>query len=299
MERAAWVAISGVSGFGPARFRALLEAFDSPRAALEAGAEEICARLDLGETLAEGLAEAALRLEQAEHDLLSLEEAGIHALIWPDPEYPARLLAASSPPPVLWRTGAADLQFPGGAVAVIGSREAPEEALALTRRWSAQLAEVGVTVISGLAAGVDAAAHEGALDVGGPTLGVCGAGILTALASGDLPGRVSEAGGLCSELSPQAPRLPQSLFARNRIIAGLSEAVIVIASRADGGAVHTARTALREGRAVFAVKWEEGELGGNGQLLGEGAGALRPEDDVCAASRRGDPAGRPGPFETG
>ena len=70
-------------------------------------------------------------------------------------------------------------------------------------------------------------------------------------------------------------------------------------SRADGGAVHTARTALREGRAVFAVKWEEGELGGNGQLLGEGAGALRPEDDVCAASRRGDPAGRPGPFETG
>ncbi len=299
MERAAWVAISGVSGFGPARFRALLEAFDSPLAALEAGVEEICARLDLGETLAEGIAEAARRLEQTEHALLSLEDAGITTLLWPDPDYPARLLATTSPPPVLWRTGAADLQFPGGAVAIIGSREAPEEALALARRWGAELAEAGVTVISGLAAGVDAAAHEGALDAGGPTFGVCGSGILTALASGDLPGRVSESAGICSELSPQAPRLPQSLFARNRIIAGLAEAVIVIASRADGGAVHTARTALREGRRVFAVKWEESELSGNGQLLAEGAEALSPEDDVLAITRRGDPVGRPGLFEIG
>jgi len=280
MERAAWVAISGVSGFGPARFRALLEAFDSPLVALEAGAEEIRTRLDLGETLVEGLAEAARRLEQIEHDLLSLEDAGIQALLWPDPEYPARLFATSSPPPVLWRTGAADLRFPGGAVAAIGSREAPEAAFALARRWGAELAEAGVTVISGLAAGVDAAAHEGALDVGGPTLGVCGSGVLTALANDDLACRVSEAGGLCSELSPQAPRLPQSLFARNRIIAGLAEVVIVIAARPDGGAVHTARTALREGRAVFAVKWDEDESGGNRQVLDDGASALTPQDDV-------------------
>jgi DNA processing protein len=76
--------------------------------------------------------------------------------------------------------------------------------------------------------------------------------------------------------------LPQSLFARNRIIAGLAEVVIVIAARPDGGAVHTARTALREGRAVFAVKWDEDESGGNRQVLDDGASALTPQDDVLA-----------------
>lgn len=286
MERAAWVALSAVSGFGPTRFRALLEAFVSPLAALEAGVEEMCARLDLGETMAERIAEAARRLEQTELALLSLEDAGISTLLWPDLDYPTRLLATTSPPPVLWRTGPADLNFPGGAVAIVGSREVSEEVLTLTRRWARQLAEAGVTVISGLAAGVDAAAHEGALEAGGPTFGVCGCGLLTAFASSDLPARVSEAGGLCSELSPQAPRLPQSLFARNRIIAGLAESVLVISSRADGGAVHTARTALREGRAVFAVNWERDELGGNRQLLSEGAEMLSPGDGAPALLQR-------------
>jgi DNA processing protein len=112
---------------------------------------------------------------------------------------------------------------------------------------------------------------------------VCGCGIATALSRGTgLAGRVAEAGAICSELSPSAPLLPQSLFARDRIIAGLSDAVIVVEARADGGAVHTARFALQEDRPVFVVDWPD-MPSGNRQLLAEGARRLDSLDDLLAA----------------
>ncbi len=180
--------------------------------------------------------------------MLALDEQGVCPLIWTDADYPQRLSAISSAPPVLWWTGSVDPNA-SPTVAVVGSREVSEESVAWARAAGAQLGEAGVAVISGLAAGIDAAAHEGALDAAGPTVGVCGCGILTALSKGigGLAGRVAEAGALCSELSPAAPLLPASLFARDRIIAGLADAVVVVEARPDGGAVHTARFALQMG----------------------------------------------------
>jgi DNA processing protein len=278
MERAAWVALSGVTGLGPARFRRLLEGFGSALEALQAGPAEICACTDLPDSAAACLAEIPTRLEAIGEELVSLEEQGVRPLVWEDADYPARLLSTSSPPPVLWQTGSADLN--DRAVAVVGSREASPEALSLARALASTLAKAGVTVVSGLAAGIDAAAHEGAVEAGGLTVGVCGCGVLTALMRGQegLAGRVARAGGLCSELSPAAPLLPQTLHARDRIIAGLGEAVIVVEARAGGGAVHTAKCALREGRPALAVKWpDDHSAPGNRELLGEGATAL-PRD---------------------
>jgi len=121
---------------------------------------------------------------------------------------------------------------------------------------------------------------------GAPTIGVCGCGIVTALSrgAGGLAGRVSERGALCSELSPTAPLSAQTLYARDRIIAGLADAVIVVAARARGGAVHTAKSALREGRPVYAVAWPSGRVAaGNTELLAERAAPLPVGGDAYSA----------------
>ena len=287
MERAARVALSGVSGLGPARFRRLLEEFGSAVAALEAGPAEMQARAGLATSLIEELVGLPVRLEEVEAEIAALDEQGVRALTWEDADYPQLLLPISSAPPVLWWSGEVGPND-GPAVAVVGSREVSDEALIWAREAAARLAEGGVVVVSGLAAGVDAAAHEGALSVGGPTVGVCGCGILTALTrgTGGLAGQVAEGGALCSELSPAAPLLPQALHARDRITAGLASAVIIVEARAEGGAVHTAKCALREGRPVFAVASQDRRRApGNAQLLAEGARPLITPQDALAVVR--------------
>jgi len=281
-ERAARVALSAVSGFGPARFRKLLDAFGWALVAVNSPADEIEAA-GISAELSEQLSQIPRRLEQVETEVLALDEQGVRCLIWGDDDYPQRLLRTASPPPVLWWSGAVEPNA-ARAVAVIGSRQVADHAVAWARRAGEQLSGAGIAVISGLAAGIDAAAHEGALETGGLTVGVCGCGIATALSTGHagLAGRVAEAGAICSELSPSAPLLPQSLFARDRIIAGLADAVIVVESRANGGAVHTARFALQERRSVFAVDWPD-MSSGNGQLLAQGARRLDPLEDLIPA----------------
>jgi len=287
LERAAWVALSAVSGLGPGRFRRLLEAYGSALSALAADPAELAANAGLPESCGPQLAAIASSLERIAGELLTLEEQGARPLIWADPEYPQRLLASASPPPVLWWIGKVEPNRSPSA-AVVGSREASEEGVAWAWEAAQQLAAAGVVVVSGLAQGVDAAAHEAALEVSGPTVGVCGCGLVTALdqGRGGLAGRVAEAGALCSELSPAAPLLAQALFARDRIIAGLAEAVVVVEARAEGGAVHTAKCALREGRTVMAVRWPDSHAaGGNRQLLGEGALPLVAPGDALAVLR--------------
>ncbi len=284
--RAAWIALSTVSGLGPVRFRSLVDTFGSPVAALDAGPDAIAATITIPDSAREELAGMAARLEGIEAELLSLEEQGVSALTWEDAEYPARLLATSSPPPVLWWRSERCSSQSEAAAAVVGSREISDRGREEAYAIGFALAEAGVAVVSGLATGIDAAAHEGALDSGGPTLGVCGCGILTALVRGrgGLAQRVAEGGGLCSELTPTAPLVPKTLFARDRIIAGLADAVIVVEARAEGGAVHTAKCARQAGRPVLAVAWEQDHPApGNRQLLRGGAKALEPGADVAAA----------------
>ena len=282
-ERAAWVALSAVRGLGPARFRRLLEEFGSGLGALEASAGELTERAGLPEEAAAEAAGIGARLEAVEEEIGQLGEQGVRAFIWLDSGYPARLRASSSAPPVLWWAGEMEPDSAPG-VAVVGSREVSEEGLAWARAAACGLAEAGVVVISGLAAGVDAAAHEGAIEAGGLTLGVCGCGVLTALSRGrgGLAGRVVESGALCSELRPTAPLVTQTLYARNRIIAGLAEAVVVVEARAEGGAVHTAKCALEEGTPVLAVRWPESRGGGNAQLLAEGARPVSDPEEIAA-----------------
>jgi DNA processing protein len=207
----------------------------------------------------------------------------IDALAWNDPAYPPALAAIADPPPVLWLRGARDaLSVP--AVAIVGSRAGSPYALAVAEQLAADLASRGVAIVSGLARGVDSAAHRGALAANGVTIGALGCG-LDIVYPGEhkpLAAEILDAGALVGELEPGTPPLPHFFPRRNRIISGLSRAVIVIEAGDKSGSLITARCALEQGRDVLAVPGNvlSGRNRGSHALLRDGAKIVETADDI-------------------
>ncbi len=209
-------------------------------------------------------------------------DAGLTALSFGDPRYPELLRHLADPPIVLWVKGdPAVLARP--SVAVVGSRAASPAGLAAGRRLAKDLAEVGLVVASGLARGVDAAAHEGALDAG-ETIAIlgCGADRVYPWEHRDLARRVAERGAIASELPPGTPPLPRHFPLRNRVISGLSLGVIVVEASFKSGSLITARAALEQGRAVMAVPGgiASGRHRGCHALIKDGARLVETAEDV-------------------
>ena len=206
-----------------------------------------------------------------------LDRRGITVVTLADGEYPGRLKSVPDPPPALFVDG--ELQSPQTpAVALVGSRKASVSGLDTARSLGRALAERGVCVVSGLALGVDAAAHEGALEAGGFTVGVlgCGIDVVYPRSNRRLFEEVRASGALVSEYhlgeAPLAWRFP----ARNRIIAGLCETVVVVEAPEKSGVLITARHALDAGADVWAVPGPPGlqECRGSNRLIADGAGCL-------------------------
>lgn len=192
-----------------------------------------------------------------------------------DAGYPERLCRIPDLPPALYLQG----HIPEApAVALVGSRKASPTGLEVARRLAEALSERGVCVISGLALGVDAAAHQGSLAGGGPTVGVLGCGIdlVYPKTNRGLFERVRQSGSIVSEYYLGEPPLPWRFPARNRIIAGLADALVVVEAAEKSGALITARHALESGRDVWAVPGPLGatECRGSNKLLSDGAGVL-------------------------
>lgn len=209
--------------------------------------------------------------------------AGMEAVAWFDPRYPPLLNCVIDPPPVLWVRGRLDV-LAGPAIAVIGSRAASPYALDVARRLAAELAGRGWTVASGLARGVDSAAHRGCLDAGGATVAVLGSGLdrIYPAEHDALANSIAESGILISELGPGAPPLPAHFPLRNRIISGLSLAVVVVEANEKSGSLITARCALEQGRDVMAVPGSvlSGRNRGSHSLLKDGARIVETADDI-------------------
>lgn len=210
------------------------------------------------------------------------EDAGIHPLPWNDPQFPAALLAIPDPPPVLWYRGALEaLHAP--AVAIVGSRAASAVALETATRLGADLAALGITVISGLARGVDSAAHRGALQ-NGRTVAVLGSGVDRVYPPEHEPlARAIAASGLvASEYPPGTPALAFHFPQRNRVISGLSRAVVVIEASERSGSLITAACALEQGRDVMAVPGNvlSGRNRGAHALIRDGAKIVECADDI-------------------
>jgi DNA processing protein len=220
------------------------------------------------------LAEAAVCRAQA---------ASIPAITWSDPAYPVALTTIADPPPVLWTRGrVASLSAP--AVAIVGSRAASPYALSVAEQLAGDLAASGLVIISGLARGVDSAAHRGALAAGGVTVAVLGSGVDVVYPPehAALATAIDRDGAVVSELVPGTEPMPWFFPRRNRIISGLARAVVVIEAGEKSGSLITARCALDQGRDVLAVPGNvlSGRNRGAHALLKDGAKIVESADDI-------------------
>lgn len=198
-----------------------------------------------------------------------------------DERYPALLKEIHQPPRELYVKGELT---PYPCVAIVGSRDATSYGIRAARALAADLARSGVTIVSGLARGVDAAAHEGALAGGGRTVAVLGCGLSTVYPAENtaLAARIETNGALVSEFAPDAQPLPWNFPRRNRIISGLSSAIVVVEAGLKSGALITADAALEQGRDVFAVPGpiDSPASQGTNKLLRQGARAITCAQDV-------------------
>lgn len=247
---AQWYAVANTRGIGPARIRKLLECFGSLEGLLASDPRELRASGILDERTLESLARALDHLDEIEAYLEDLYLDGVSVLHLESEHYPTLLRSISSPPPIIYVAGDASLLGELG-VAVVGARDASAEALDIGRELGESLGRAGAAVISGLAAGVDSAAHEGCLSVGGRPIAAVGFGLGAVVRSEELVGEVRRAGVVISELPMHARPTAANLMQRNRIVVGLARAVVAVEMGASGGTLNAVEVAMREARPVF------------------------------------------------
>lgn len=250
-----WLRLTGTPGIGDAAARRLLAAFGLPSQVLGRS------RADLAAVVGDAAARALQRppdpatAERIARALDWLRLPGHAALSLADPEYPAALLAVDDPPPLLWASGRLELLAAPRLLAIVGSREPSPQGRRDAARFAEDLSAAGVTIVSGLARGVDGQAHAGALRGPGSTIAVLGTGcdrVYPATAR-ELAARIAEQGLLLSEFPLGAPPAREHFPRRNRIISGLSRGVLVTEAAERSGSLITARLAAEQGREVFAV----------------------------------------------
>jgi DNA processing protein len=280
-NRAYWIALNKVSGIGPARLRALLEVCGSVEGAWHASIQQMQeAKLDRRSV--ESLLKARREIHPQQEEE-RVRAAGVTVLTWEDDEYPALLREIDASPPVLYVRGQLTAQDEW-AVALVGTRHASTYGREVAHVLATELARQGVTVVSGLALGVDTVAHRAAIDAGGRTLAVLGSGVdqLYPPQNRGLAQAIAGQGAILSDYAlgtrPDASNFPP----RNRIISGLSRGVVVVEAGERSGALITARFAAEQGRDVFAVPGSilhPGSAGCNA-LIQQGATPLLAVDDV-------------------
>ncbi|WP_349568877.1 DNA-processing protein DprA [Azotobacter salinestris] len=286
-ELEARLRLHALPGFGPRRHRRLLEAFASASAALSAPAAAWRA-LGLPASCAEARRSAEVR-QQAAQALAWLEQPQRQLLLLGEPGYPALLAELDDAPPLLFVEGdAALLEQP--QLAMVGSRRASKPGLDTARAFARQLAGAGFVITSGLALGIDGAAHRGALDAGGRTVAVLGTGLQrlyparhASLAADLLAG----GGALISELPLDCPPQAGNFPRRNRIISGLSLGVLVVEASPSSGSLITARLAAEQGREVYAIPGSIHHPGARGchQLIRDGATLVESIEHILEALR--------------
>ena len=251
-ERDYWLAFSQVRGLGMVRFRKLLAHFGSLTEAWSASPLAFSSA-GLNKKVIEQILAVRSRLE-VESLQADLASKHISFLIWKDAAYPKSLLQIEQPPPVLYYRGTL-LEEDHLAVAIVGTRNMTSYGRQLTKDTAEYLAGNGVTIVSGLARGVDAIAHQAALDVGGRTFAVLGSGVdvIYPPEHRQLSENILRNGAILSDYAPGTQPDGINFPPRNRIISGLSLATVVIEAGEKSGALITARFALEQGREVFAV----------------------------------------------
>jgi len=248
-----WIALTFIAGIGSRTAATLIDRFGSPSGCFEASAsmlESAGLRREAIEALKDGDAR-----EQAAEQLRRLEALGGEVITLIDDRYPRLLRETFDPPILLYAKGDLARALAQPAIAIVGSRHCSTYGRNVAEMLARELAERGITIISGLARGIDSAAHQGALDGRGLTVAVMGTGLdsIYPKENQKLADRMVASGALLTEFALQSPPLPQHFPFRNRVISGMALGVLVVEGAERSGSLITARMAMEQGRDVFAV----------------------------------------------
>jgi DNA processing protein len=285
-ELTAWVALHSVEGIGAASLGRLLARFGTARGVLAASPEEREAVPQVPGLVLEGIRRAAREPEPHRAVAERLVAQGVGVVQRGEPRYPSRLHALASPPPLLYVLG----RLPADArrtVGIVGSTAASPQGLRAATAAARALATAGWVIVSGHARGIDAAAHGGAFQARGATVLVLPTGALQLRLRAGYPpmGDFIRRAAALSEFHPEAPWATRAALTRNRLIAALSDAVVVVETREEGGALSTLRHALALGRRGFVVRFRRPALSAAGNAVAEQLGA-QPARSVRDLLRR-------------
>ena len=279
-EPHAWLGLDLIAGLGGEKFRSLLSQFGSPAAILASPTSRLLPIV--GAKVAEAIA-AGPDSEKLKAALAWLEADNNHLLTLADDDYPKALLEIADPPPILYLKGQRAL-LGHAAIAVVGSRNATPVGLQNAEGFARALSQAGLMIISGMALGIDSAAHRGGLDGGASSIAVIGTGLDLVYPARNkaLAHELAERGLIISEFSLGTPALANNFPRRNRIISGLSRGVLVVEAALASGSLITARQAGEQGREVFAIPGTIHSPFSKGchQLIKQGAKLVDDANDI-------------------
>lgn len=277
-----WLALALIPGIGTTQFIRLLARFRSPSDILRAPSSAL--REIVGNKLADRIAQYS-EVVDLNAQFRLMKEYNVDLVTLDDDGYPLALGEIYDPPLVLFCRGQLH-ERDRYAVAIVGTRRATPYGLRIAEKLGRELASRGITVVSGMAAGVDAAAHRGALEAGGRTIAVlgCGVNVVYPRENAELMQEIVDRGCVLSQFAMDAPPSKTHFPVRNRIISGMTQGTVVVQAPARSGALITAHTATEQGREVFAVPGEIGNRNSEGPhaLIKEGAKLVETAEDIIA-----------------
>lgn len=279
-----WVGFNLIKGIGAVRLQGLLDHFGDLSLAWQASITQL-EQSGLSPKIVQTIVQVRRQVD-LQRVMDDIQKQGIQVVTWQDEKYPARLKEITQPPPVLYLKGSYELED-AWAVAVVGTRHITAYGRQVAEEIGRFLGSHGITVVSGLARGVDAVAHAAALDAGGRSLAVLGCGVdrIYPPENRQLAEKLCTAGGLLSDYAPGTPPESANFPPRNRIISGLSLAVVVIEAGLESGAMITATFAAEQGRDVFAVPGNihAPQSAGTNHLIQDGAHPLLDPHEILSA----------------
>ena len=276
----AWASLQLLRDVQPRTLVALLKHFGGP-VELRAASRQRLAKLVPTEVAA--AIERGPDPEKLEATFAWLRAPGHGLVAWDDADYPSTLLSIADPPPVFYCVGRREL-LNQPAVAIVGSRNATPQGVEHAEAFGAALSAAGLTIVSGLASGIDAAAHRGGLSAVGSSIAVVGTGLdrVYPTSNSELAAQLERDGGLLSEFALGTPPLPENFPRRNRVISGLARGVLVVEATLNSGSLITAQLAAEQGREVFAIPGSIHSPFSKGahRLIREGAKLVETAQDI-------------------
>lgn len=280
-----WIALNMVPGVGAVTYRKLLNTFQNPEQVFSASLHAIRKIPGIHEKTARAIVNFGFP-DQVKKELEEIEKHQVQIITWEDPSYPEHLKTIFDPPPVLYGKGTF-VQQHELMIAVVGSRKATTYGRTVAEKLSGELALKGMTVVSGMARGIDSAAHRGALKTGGRTIAVlgCGVNVIYPPENKRLYHEIIDKGAVISEFPMYAKPDRGNFPARNRIISGMTLGTVIVEAGIRSGALITADMALEQGRDVFAVPGNISSASSKGtnRLIKQGATLIDHADDVLSA----------------